>query len=171
MPSERGNSLLHTLLYQPQCQSSTVFQHLLSDLHLEGAQQQPKAINWWGGCWSCCHPCYGVMWPSRPWHYFQSHSLPTGLPRATKDHSTLLRPFSNWVIYFWSSSSWKKIPKMVGHFMLWKSTVFQGPQTSFSQIITELEKTQEVYIPPQATFTVLYCLLKLRVLHGNTSEH
>lgn len=70
MPSERGNSLLHTLLYQPQCQSCTVFQHLLSDLHLKGAQQQPRAINWWGGCWSCCHPFYGVMWPSPTWRCF-----------------------------------------------------------------------------------------------------
>lgn len=112
-----------------------------------------------------------VAQPSLTLFYFQSHSLPTGLPRATKDHSTLLVSFSNSVIDFWSSSSWKKIPKMVEHFILWKSIVLQWPQPFFSQIITQLENTWEIYIPPQAAFTILYCLLKLRVLHGNTSKH
>lgn len=112
-----------------------------------------------------------VAQPSLTLFYFQSHSLPTGLPRATKDYSTLLVSFSNWVKDFWSSSSWNKIPKMVGHFRLWKSTILQGPQPSFSQIITQLENTWEIYNPPQAAFMISYCLLKLRVLHGNTLKH
>lgn len=63
MSSEKGNSLLDILLYQPQCPSVSVapfpqsrvrcllVQYLLfSDLHFVGVQQQLKATNWWGGC-------------------------------------------------------------------------------------------------------------------------
>lgn len=39
-----------------------------------------------------------VAQPSLTGFYFQSHSLPTGLPRARKDHPTLLMSFSNWYI-------------------------------------------------------------------------
>lgn len=117
-------------------------------------------------------PVTGLCGPAHPDTVLLS--IPLSFKRTSKSNKRSLNPawsFSNSVMYFWSSSSWKKIPKMVGHFKFWKSTILQWPQPSFSQIITQLENTWELYIPPQATSTLLYCLLKLRVLHENTKKH
>lgn len=131
-----------------------LFQYLLfSDLCFQGVQQQLKAINWRGGCWNCC--CFGAMWPGPS----LTLSFPLSSNRTSNSNKGSLNParIIFRVTYFWSSSSWKEIPKMMGRFMMWKSTVLQWHQTYFLYITTELEKTWEVLIPPQATFTVLHC--------------
>lgn len=112
-----------------------LFQNLLfSDLCFEGVQQQLKAINWWGGYWNCHCPCYASVM-AQPFPDTALVSFPLSFNRTSssnKDLSTLLTLFSKWAIYFWSSSSWKEIPKIMGRFMMPQSTVLQWHQTSIS---------------------------------------